>query len=135
MRLADFLQHMEEILVRWEEFAGRRPSARSMSLAELRDYAEQILEAVCRDLGLPPTTEARVLKGEGRASAFAACETAAQTHAHLRAGAGFDTNAMAAEPGIACLGAWVSAGCRRSPDRYKYDIRLSRVSDIDAQVW
>lgn len=84
MRLADFiLQHMEEILVRWEEFAGRRPNARSMSLAGLRDYAEQILEAVCRDLGMPPTTEARDLKGKGRASAFAACETAAQTNGLL----------------------------------------------------
>ena len=114
MRLADFiLQHMEEILVSWEEFAGGLPNARSMSLAELRDHAEQILGAVCKDLALPQTTEERDLKGKGRAPPIGACETAAQTHALLRARAGFDINEMAAEYRAlraSVLGLWVDAG-------------------------
>ena len=114
MRLADFiLQHMEEILVRWEEFAGGLPNARSMSLVELRDHAAQILGAVCKDLALPQTTEERDLKGKGRAPPIGVSETAAQTHALLRARAGFDINEMAAEYRAlraSVLGLWVDAG-------------------------
>ncbi len=120
MRLADFiLQHMEEILVRWEEFAGGLPNARLMSLAELRDHAEQILRAVCKDLALPQTTEARDLKGKGRAPPIDAYETAAQTHALLRARAGFDINEMAAEYRAlraSVLGLWVDAGDLHTTD-------------------
>jgi len=120
VRLADFiLQHMEEILVRWEEFAGGLPNARLMSVAELRDHAEQILRAVCKDLALPQTTEARDLKGKGRAPPIDASETAAQTHALLRARAGFDINEMAAEYRAlraSVLGSWVDAGDLHTTD-------------------
>jgi len=120
MRLADFiLQHMEEILVRWEEFARGLPNARLMSLAELRDHAEQILRAVCKDLALPQTTEARDLKGKGRAPPIDVSETAAQTHALLRARAGFDINEMAAEYRAlraSVLGSWVDAGDLQTTD-------------------
>jgi signal transduction histidine kinase len=113
MRLADFiLQNMGEILARWEEFAGELPNARSMSLRELRDHAEQILGAVCKDLARHQTTEARDLKGKGRAPPLSADETAAQTHALLRARAGFDINEMAAEYRAlraSVLGLWVDA--------------------------
>jgi signal transduction histidine kinase len=120
MRLADFiLQHMEEILVRWEEFAGSLPNARYMSLVELRDHAAQILDAVCRDLALPQTTQARDLKGKGHAPLLDAAETAAQTHALLRARAGFDMNEMAAEYRAlraSVLGLWVDAGDPQTTD-------------------
>jgi signal transduction histidine kinase len=120
MRLADFiLQHMEEILIRWERFASALPNARSMSLAELRDHAEQILGAVCKDLALPQTTAARDLKGIGRALPIDARETAAQTHALLRARAGFDINEMTAEYRAlraSVLGLWVDAGDPRKTD-------------------
>lgn len=120
MRLADFIvQHMEEILVRWEEFAGVLPNARHMSLAELRDHAEQILGAVCQDLALPQTTEERDLKGKGRRPPMNAQETAAQTHALLRARAGFDINEMAAEYRAlraSVLGLWVDAGDPQATD-------------------
>ena len=114
MRLADFiLHHMEEILVRWETFASALPNAHAMSVAELRDHAEQILGAVCKDLATPQTTEARDLKGKGHALPIDATETAAQTHALLRARAGFDINEMTAEYRAlraSVLGLWVDAG-------------------------
>ena len=120
MRLADFiLQHMDDILARWEDFAGGLPNARSMSLAELRDHAEQILRAVCKDLALHQTTEARDLKGKGRAPPIDAGETAAQTHALLRARAGFNINEMAAEYRAlraSVLGLWVDARDPRTTD-------------------
>jgi signal transduction histidine kinase len=120
MRLADFiLQHMEEILVRWEEFARELPNARSMSVVELRDHAGQLLTAVCEDLARLQTTEARDLKGKGRAAPFDAGETAAQTHALLRARAGFDINEMAAEYRAlraSVLGLWVDAGDPQTTD-------------------
>jgi signal transduction histidine kinase len=119
MRLADFiLQHLEEILVRWEQFARGLPNARAMSLAELRDHAEQILQAVCKDLSSPQTTAARDLKGKGRGP-IAACETAAQTHALLRARGGFDINEMAAEYRAlraSVLALWVDEGDPRPTD-------------------
>jgi signal transduction histidine kinase len=99
MRLSDFiLRHMEAILVRWQEFASALPNARSMSLEDLRDHAQQILEAVCKDISSPQTSEAQDLKGKGRAPLpMNASETAAQTHALLRARSGFEINEMAAE--------------------------------------
>jgi len=120
VRLADFIhKHMEEILVRWEEFAGALPSAPLMSQAELRDHAEQILRAICKDLAQPQTTEARDLKGKGRGPPIDASETAAQAHALLRARAGFDINEMVAEYRAlraSVLGLWVDAGDLRATD-------------------
>jgi len=120
VRLADFIRkHTEEILFRWEEFAGGLLNARLMKPAELRDHAEQILRAVCNDLAQPQTTEARDLKGKGRAAPIDASETAAQTHALLRARAGFDINEMAAEYRAlraSVLGLWVDAGDLHTTD-------------------
>ena len=55
MRLADFiLRDMESILAKWEAFAATRlPAAASMASLELRDHAQQILEAVAADLSAP----------------------------------------------------------------------------------
>jgi signal transduction histidine kinase len=120
MRLADFiLHHAEEILLEWQGFASALPNARAMSLMELRDHAQQILEAVCKDLSLPQSSEARDLKGKGRALPLDACETAAQTHALLRARSGFDINEMAAEYRAlraSVLRLWVDAGDPQTTD-------------------
>lgn len=114
MRLADFIrQNMEQILAGWEEFGGSLANARAMSLAELRDHAEQILGAVCQDLERPQSIQERDLKAKGRIAPIDAAETAAQTHALLRARAGFDINEMAAEYRAlraSVLGLWVDAG-------------------------
>jgi signal transduction histidine kinase len=100
MRLADFiLSNMETILGEWEEFAATLlPAAAGMTSLALRDHAKQILEAVANDLSTPQTKEAEAEKSKGRAPKLAgASETAAQTHAMLRARSGFDINQLAAE--------------------------------------
>jgi hypothetical protein len=100
MRLADFiLREMETLLAEWEAFAATLlPAARNMTPLALRDHARQILEAVAKDLSTPQTKEAQVEKSLGRApKVFGAPETAAQTHAVLRARSDFDINQLAAE--------------------------------------
>ena len=57
MRLADFiLFDMEGILRNWQTFAAAQlPAAASMNSLALRDHAQQILEAVAKDLVQPQT--------------------------------------------------------------------------------
>jgi signal transduction histidine kinase len=100
MRLADFiLRNMEPILAEWEDFAGTQlPGAAGMTPLALRDHAKQILRAVAKDLGTFQTQEAQAEKSKGRAPVLeGAPETAAQTHAILRAHSGFDINQLVAE--------------------------------------
>ncbi|MGZ8198596.1 MAG: sensor histidine kinase [Burkholderiales bacterium] len=100
MRLAHFiLRDMETILVEWEAFAAAQlPAAAHMKPLALRDHARQILEAVSKDLSTPQSEEAQAAKSLGRAPILiGAAETAAQTHAFLRAQSGFDINQLAAE--------------------------------------
>ncbi|MBB5510785.1 RsbRD N-terminal domain-containing protein, partial [Paraburkholderia atlantica] len=100
MRLADFiLQNAEPILTQWEAFAATLlPAAANMQSSGLRDHAQQILLAIAEDLRTSQSREAQFQKSVGRApSPLDATETAAQTHALLRARAGFNINQMAAE--------------------------------------
>jgi signal transduction histidine kinase len=100
MRLADFISRNEEpILAKWEEFAASLlPAAANMESQGLRDHAQQILQAVAKDLRTSQTREAQFEKSLGRAPVLVdATETAAQTHAFLRARAGFNINQLAAE--------------------------------------
>jgi signal transduction histidine kinase len=99
MRLADFiLRDMESILVEWEAFASTLFPAASMTPLTLRDHAKQILEAVAKDLSTPQTKQAQIDKSLGRGpKLMEAPETAAQTHAVLRARSGFDINQLASE--------------------------------------
>ncbi len=98
MKLSEFILHdMEAILVQWEAFARTMPIASSLDALALRDHAEQILIAICKDIDLDQTTEAQSRKSRGLAAPLNAFETAAQTHALLRARGGFDINQMAAE--------------------------------------
>ena len=100
MRLADFiLRDMERILASWETFASTRlPAAGPMSALELRDHAQQILEAIANDLRTSQTREQQAAKSKGLApTPFPAVETAAQTHAVLRASSGFNIRQLASE--------------------------------------
>ena len=100
MRLADFiLRDMERIVAQWEAFAATRlPAAASMGSLELRNHAQQMLEAIAADLSAPQSREAQAAKSMGLApAAFPASETAAQTHAVLRAKSGYDINQLASE--------------------------------------
>jgi signal transduction histidine kinase len=100
MRLAEFiLNNMEAILAEWEAFAATLlPAASGMPPLALRDHAQPILEAVAKDLSTPQTREEQSEKSKGRAPRVASApETAAQTHAVLRARGGFDINQLVAE--------------------------------------
>lgn len=100
MRLADFiLRYTEPILAQWEAFAASlMPGAAILEPSALRDHAPQILQAVAKDLQTAQTRDAQHEKSIGRAPApIDATETAAQTHALLRARAGFNINQLTAE--------------------------------------
>lgn len=100
MRLSEFiLEHMEPILTEWEAFAGTLlPAAEGMTATELRDHAKEILEAVAKDLTTFQTRQEQAEKSKGLAPQYAgAPETAAQTHAVVRARDGFDINQLVAE--------------------------------------
>ena len=100
MRLAEFIRHnMEAILVEWETFAASLlPAASGLTSLALRDHAPDILEAVAMDLTASQTRDEQSEKSKGRAlKVEGAPETAAQTHAVLRARGGFDIIQLAAE--------------------------------------
>lgn len=100
MRLADFiLQQSEPILAQWEAFAASLVQAAAiMESSALRDHAPEILRAVAKDLHTAQTREAQHDKSIGRAPApIDAAETAAQTHALLRARSGFSIRQLTAE--------------------------------------
>lgn len=100
MRLAVFIvRDMERILAQWEAFAVTLlPAAASMDSLALRDHAKPLLQAIVADLSTSQTREAQSQKAWGLAPQLAgAPETAAQTHAILRAQSGFDINQLAAE--------------------------------------
>ncbi|KAB0631018.1 sensor histidine kinase [Burkholderia latens] len=134
MRLADFIvRDMEPILVQWEAFAATLlPAARSMDSLALRDHARQILEAIAKDIASPQTREAQREKSLGRApEPVNATETAAQTHAVLRARRGFNINQLAAEYRAlraSVLSLWLDA-CRPSPPHLDDMIRFNEAID------
>lgn len=100
MRLSAFISgDINGIVARWEEFASTRlPAAEHMSRLELRDHARQILEAIAIDLRTPQTRDEQSEKSRGLAATpFDARETAAQTHAVLRARSGYDIRQLASE--------------------------------------
>ncbi len=100
MRLADYIEgNLGRIVAAWEDFAGTLvPAAQGMKSLELRDHAEGILRACVSDLRTPQTREAQSAKSRGLAPTLPdAPETAAQTHAILRAKHGFDIEQLASE--------------------------------------
>jgi signal transduction histidine kinase len=99
VRLAKFLRSEKEaILEEWEQFAVTLlPAAGHLSALALRDHAPQILEAVALDLSTPQTAWEQSEKSKGRAPQLGAPQTAAQTHAVLRAQHGFNIRQLAAE--------------------------------------
>ncbi|MDF3083186.1 sensor histidine kinase [Burkholderia sola] len=134
MRLSDFIiRNMEPILVQWEAFAATLlPAARHMTSQGLRDHAREILTAVAQDIATPQTREAQHEKSLGRApEPVDACETAAQTHAVLRAQRGFNINQLAAEYRAlraSVLRLWIDA-CQPGPADMDDMIRFNEAID------
>ncbi|EDT39108.1 sensor histidine kinase [Burkholderia ambifaria] len=134
MRLADFIvRNMSPILVQWEAFAATLlPAARSMDSRALRDHARQILEAVAKDIATPQSRDEQREKSLGRAPApMNAKETAAQTHAILRARAGFNINQLTAEYRAlraSVLSLWIDE-CQPGPPHFGDMIRFNEAID------
>lgn len=116
MRLSDFIRNdIDAILAEWEAFAATLlPAAAVLNSLALRDHAPHILEAVAKDLDTPQTALEQSEKSKGRAPVIeGAPETAAQTHAVLRARGGFDINQLVAEYRAlraSVLRLWIHAG-------------------------
>lgn len=116
MRLPQFiLDNMETILAEWEAFATTMlPAAADMTPLALRDHAPHILKAVAKDLTTAQTRKEQAEKSKGRAPTAAGTpESAAQTHAVLRAHSGFDINQLVAEYRAlraSVLRLWLDAG-------------------------
>jgi signal transduction histidine kinase len=122
MRLADFISRdMEPILAQWEAFAATlMPAAANMESLALRNHAQHILLAIVKDLRTSQTKEVQREKSLGRGAVLAdTTETAAQTHALLRARAGFNINQLAAEYRAlraSVLRLWMDACQPEAPD-------------------
>ncbi|WP_437221908.1 ATP-binding protein [Planctomicrobium sp. SH661] len=122
MRLSEFIsEKMERILQEWEAFAATLlPAAEGMTSLALRDHARDILLAVAHDITTPQTREEQSEKSKGRAiQAPDAPETAAQTHAVMRAHSGFDINQLVAEYRAlraSVLRMWIDASALAEPE-------------------
>jgi signal transduction histidine kinase len=100
MRLAAFIEsNAEQIVSAAEDFARTlQPAAGHLDSEALRDDLPKILDAIVKDLGTPQTPAEAQRKSLGQAPlAQGAPETAAQTHALLRAKAGFEISQMVSE--------------------------------------
>jgi hypothetical protein len=91
------IEHLEEILVEWEAFAGMQtPAADTMDVAALRDHAKQMLEAIARDIETSQSPEQQDLKAKGLGPS-APGYSAAAAHGALRQQDGFDLGQLVAE--------------------------------------
>ncbi len=135
MRLGDFIvRNMEPILAGWEAFAATcLPASASMDSLGLRDHAPAMLEAIVADLATPQTREAQAAKSMGRAPApFPARETAAQSHAVLRARSGYDIGQLASEyqaRRASVLSLWLDACSPDDPPLLEDVIRFNEAID------
>ena len=100
MRLAAFIEsNAEEIVSAAEDFCSTlQPAAGHLDSEALRDDLPKILDAIVKDLRTAQTPAEAQRKSLGQAPlAQDAPETAAQTHAMLRAKAGFEISQMVSE--------------------------------------
>ncbi|MDM0071748.1 sensor histidine kinase [Variovorax sp. J31P207] len=135
MRLAEFIDgNVEPILAASEAFTQTQlPAASFLDHAALRDHIPMILAAVAKDLRSPQTDREQIAKSLGhQAGVEGAPETAAQTHALLRAKAGFDIAQLVAEYRAlrACtLRLWFDSGLASGPDVVDDLIRFNEAID------
>jgi signal transduction histidine kinase len=100
MRLATFIESNRGAIVSAAEDFCRtlQPAARHLEGEALRDHLPKILDAIVKDLRTAQTPAESREKSLGQSlRAAGAPETAAQTHAMLRAKAGFDISQMVSE--------------------------------------
>jgi signal transduction histidine kinase len=97
-RLADFIRdNIEPILQAWEDFARTiKPPALTMSDAELRDHAHQMLLTFAADLDTPQSDQERAAKSKGLGRREHD-DSAAECHAKARLQSGFTVVQLASE--------------------------------------
>src|ERR1051325_5794274 len=91
-------ERSEAILLEWEAFARTMSLAGSMNVADLRDHAHAMLEAIAADLDTPQTAHQQAEKARGPDDAGDdEVPTAATAHGSGRAASGFTVVEMVAE--------------------------------------
>jgi signal transduction histidine kinase len=98
MRLYQFIpNHMETILQEWEDFARAiQPENGSMNVLELRDHAEEMLNAIVADMQLAQSDGEQVDKSWGNRPDQGP-DSAARSHASARLVSGFSIELLVAE--------------------------------------
>jgi signal transduction histidine kinase len=98
MRMSEFIRdNVELILVEWETFARTMiPPAETMSVAELRDHAHEILIAIAEEMESSQSEDEREAKSKGLAEPRIKA-TSANVHGTLRQRVGFDLTQLSAE--------------------------------------
>ena len=88
MRIADFIvNNTAAILVECDSVAAAQlPAAAGMESRALRDHAEEILQAIAKDVATYSSRKAHDTSPSEKPGLAGAPETAAQIHAILRAG-------------------------------------------------
>jgi signal transduction histidine kinase len=100
MPLATFiLEHIETILIEWERFARSiLPATKGLSVESLRDHAREMLIVIVHDMQTAQSAIEQREKSEGRRGRREPNEdSAAETHAGQRVGAGFTLNEVVSE--------------------------------------
>jgi signal transduction histidine kinase len=98
MRLSVFiLDNLERILREWEDFASSLLPGRSMSVAALRDHAEQMLRFVAANIETEQSESQRLAKSLGHVEVASDTMTAGQEHGLARATERFTVDEMVSE--------------------------------------
>jgi signal transduction histidine kinase len=135
MRLADFIDdNVEPILSAAEAFAATMlPASSHLDAEALRDHMPMILVAVSKDLRSAQTSQEQLAKSLGQqVRTHGAPETAAQTHALLRAKAGFDIDQLVAEYRAlraSVLRLWFDTGAANGADAQNDLVRFNEAID------
>lgn len=97
MRLSDFILHeIEPILQEWENFARTLGTpAKPLNRDDLRDHAQQMLQAIAADLRTSQSSKQQMDKSKGLGAGSE--DTAATTHALARLFSGFTIDQVVAE--------------------------------------
>ena len=98
MKLSQFIQDNHKTIVdEWETFARSLvPAAGAMTKTGLRDHAEEILQAIVKDLDTPQDSSEQSEKSMGRGDEHL-MEAVGKTHAALRIEDGFTLSQLVAE--------------------------------------
>lgn len=97
MQLHEFItNNMEAIMLEWEQFTKTLPPGKYMGVADLRDHAQNILEAVALDMSQPQSDDEQETKSKG-GEKDTRLQQSAQQHVSTRILEGFDFDQIVSE--------------------------------------